>query len=107
VRRYLDAFAASFGLRSVVRFQSRVERAVPLWDGGSAWPRWQLTSRRCGVAVSGDEAVAAQEEVFDALVVCNGHFSEPRLPDIPGEPTSQKKNYPYRSTDEGGKRISI
>jgi cation diffusion facilitator CzcD-associated flavoprotein CzcO len=23
-------------------------------------------------------------QVFDAVVVCNGHFSEPNLPDIPG-----------------------
>jgi hypothetical protein len=23
-------------------------------------------------------------QVFDALVVCNGHYSEPNLPEVPG-----------------------
>lgn len=44
--------------------------------------RWQVTTTRAG---GGDSAAGYQTtRVFDALVVCNGHFSEPRLPDAAG-----------------------
>jgi cation diffusion facilitator CzcD-associated flavoprotein CzcO len=40
-----------------------------------------VTTRRR--VVDGFEEVV-EEEVFDAVVVCSGHFSEPRIADIPG-----------------------
>ncbi|KAK9908844.1 hypothetical protein WJX75_003644 [Coccomyxa subellipsoidea] len=45
------------------------------------WPRWQVTTvpneEQGSVSTSGGE-------VFDAVVVCNGHYSDPRRPEIPG-----------------------
>jgi hypothetical protein len=32
----------------------------------------------------GPDGVMMQHEAFDAVLVCNGHYSEPHLPDIPG-----------------------
>ena len=28
---------------------------------------------------------SAEEKVYDALVVCNGHYSQPRLPQVEGQ----------------------
>lgn len=43
--------------------------------------RWQVDSRSVDEAGGdgGDES-----EVFDGVVVCNGHFTEPRIAEIPG-----------------------
>ena len=60
VLEYLRRFADDTGVGDVVRFGHRVRRVVR--DGG-----WLVDGER-----------------FDAVAVCNGHFSEPRVPAIPG-----------------------
>ncbi|TVU13136.1 hypothetical protein EJB05_40668 [Eragrostis curvula] len=45
--------------------------------------RWLVRSVRIEPD-SGEEVAAVEEEVFDAVVVANGHYSQPRLPSIPG-----------------------
>ena len=61
---------------------------------GGAWgPRWEVVTK----PASDDETAAADHraaeaeanvtESFDALVVCNGHYSEPRAPSLPGAST--------------------
>jgi hypothetical protein len=54
--------------------------------------RWQVTiapahrgKSTAGAATRPDTADNQITSVFDALVVCNGHFSEPRLPDAAGD----------------------
>jgi thioredoxin reductase len=68
VREYLERFARDFGLLPRIRFDTQVvhvERA-----GG-----WRVES------VTGP---TLRRESFDAVAVCNGHYSEPRVPDLPG-----------------------
>ena len=100
VYAYLKAFSAAFGLDSLLRLNTRVVRALPVTEaqngaegknasrisgdgdgggGGSRQERWRVT---IAPAAGGS---GQSERTFDALVVCNGHFSEPRLPDAPGE----------------------
>ena len=68
VLKLLEDFAEEFGVVEVIRFKSEVV-GVQLKDG------------KFLVEVGGGTA----EEVFDALVVCNGHHTEPRVAnDIPG-----------------------
>ncbi|KAL6880331.1 hypothetical protein ACP4OV_011896 [Aristida adscensionis] len=89
---YLKDFFHAFGLADVVRLNTRVVRVAmappPSEDGGGgggggcSGVRWQVRSVR--VEPGSGEEVAVDEEVFDAVVVANGHYSQPRLPAIDG-----------------------
>lgn len=69
---YFNAYADRFGLRRCIRFRHDVTRVRPAGGG-----QWAVTWRE----PDGSE----QEQVFDHLLVCNGHHWDPRLPDYPGQ----------------------
>lgn len=71
VLRYLQNFAREFGVDQVVRLHTEVLN-VRLVESN----KWKVKSRKK------DDVV--EEETFDAVVVCNGHFSVPRLAQVPG-----------------------
>ncbi|UOZ06961.1 NAD(P)/FAD-dependent oxidoreductase [Amycolatopsis sp. WQ 127309] len=70
VQRYLADYAAASGLTGSLRLDTEIVRAVPGERG------WSLSWRGPG-ATSGTEP-------FDRLVVANGVFCEPDVPDYPG-----------------------
>ncbi|KAM3240037.1 hypothetical protein ACQJBY_053614 [Aegilops geniculata] len=77
---YLKDFCGAFGLMESVRLNTSVVR-VALAPGPTR--RWtvrsvDLSNGKC------DGAEEEEEEVFDAVVVANGHYSQPRLPSIEG-----------------------
>ncbi|XP_062187864.1 flavin-containing monooxygenase FMO GS-OX-like 8 [Phragmites australis] len=86
---YLKDFCHAFGLMDAVRLNTsvvRVSMALPPpppreGSGGGLDVRWNVRSVRVEPD-SGKEV--AVEEVFDAVVVANGHYSQPRLPSING-----------------------
>ncbi|KAG8092498.1 hypothetical protein GUJ93_ZPchr0012g19675 [Zizania palustris] len=89
VLRYLEEFASRFDLYGLVRFETEVVRVRR--DGDR---RWTVTSRKLGEKGKRDE-----EEVYDAVVVCNGHYTEPRIAHIPGVdawPGKQMHSHNYR-----------
>ena len=61
ILEYLERFSVDAGIRPHIRFGRRVERICPDADG------WRVDG-----------------EAFDAVAICNGHFSEPLVPDLPG-----------------------
>ena len=67
ILEYLHDYADAFGLREPIRFRTTVERAERLPGGG-----WRIALAGGG------------EELFDALVVCNGHHWDPLYPEFPG-----------------------
>lgn len=69
VLEYLNDYTTEFGLGELVRFGAEVTR-VGL-EGG----KWKVRSTACGEPL---------DEVYDAVVVCNGHYTEPRIAEIPG-----------------------
>lgn len=69
VQEYLEAYAAEFGVTAHLRLGTTVEAAVP--DGD----RWAVTTRTAGEPVT---------RTFDRVVVANGVFCEPVIPDYPG-----------------------
>jgi cation diffusion facilitator CzcD-associated flavoprotein CzcO len=71
VLMYLQDFAADFEIDDLVRFETEVVYAG-LGEGG----KWTVRSR----SVDSD----CVDEIYDAVVVCNGHYFQPRLPHIPG-----------------------
>ena len=92
VQKFLEHFAKEFGVSEVIRFNSEVVRVDFKNDGFVV--EWRTIE------------AGSKDEVFDAVVVCNGHHTEPRVADdIPGiEEWSRKQvhshNYrvpePYR-----------
>lgn len=72
VQAYLAAYADHFGVTPHVRFRTAVEHAGPRGEG------WMVRSRSLD-----DETTRA--ESFDFLAVCNGTFSAPFVPRVPGE----------------------
>jgi cation diffusion facilitator CzcD-associated flavoprotein CzcO len=71
VLRFLDRFADEFGIKELTRFDTRVIRVERGEEG------WMIESLS-----RGSELVT--REVFEAVVVCSGHNSSPRIAKIPG-----------------------
>lgn len=83
VLHYLTAFTQHKGLDSLIRFDTRVKSIQPPDTLSS---NWTLVTCR-------DET-----EYFDAIVIANGHYDQPRLPEISGIQSfsgtiSHSKNY--------------
>ncbi|XP_037426923.1 flavin-containing monooxygenase FMO GS-OX-like 4 isoform X1 [Triticum dicoccoides] len=98
VLRYLEAFARRFDLLGLVRLETEV---VSVRRGGDA--SWSVSYCSRKLAGAGSDLEEEQSEVFDAVVVCNGHFAEPRLADIAGIdgwPGKQLHSHSYRVPDQ-------
>jgi cation diffusion facilitator CzcD-associated flavoprotein CzcO len=74
VREYLAQYATHFGIDKVVRFHSTVSKVSKAKDG----QQWRVSVRSTDAV--GDEIM----ELFDYLVVCNGHYSKPYYVPIAG-----------------------
>mmetsp|Transcript_4098 Transcript_4098/g.11913 ORF Transcript_4098/g.11913 Transcript_4098/m.11913 type:complete len:259 (+) Transcript_4098:2345-3121(+) len=68
VHQYLQDFASFFGIDRFIEKDTLVEQAE-----ATSEDKWRLRVRPKGSEES-------EERVFDALVVCNGHFESPKLP---------------------------
>lgn len=92
---YFQGYADHFGVTGHVAFGAEVLSAVPL-----PGHRWQLD-----VLQHGD----ARREVFDALVVANGHHWKPRLPTYPGTFTGEfLHSHEYkRAAPFAGRRVLV
>ena len=93
VLEYLDRFAQDFALLPLIRFRTRVTNLGP---SGSGW--WVTTDRWPPAS-------------FDAVAICNGHYSKPRLPALPGRHQFQGHllhSHNYRQPDAFiGKRVAL
>lgn len=72
VVEYLKDYAAEYGVVELVRFGREV-RFVEMTRLG----KWVVKS-------GGKDGEEDEEEVYDAVVVCNGHYTVPRIAEIPG-----------------------
>ncbi|KAA8497487.1 Flavin-containing monooxygenase FMO GS-OX-like 4 [Porphyridium purpureum] len=80
VQHYLLDYAAAHDLMPLVRLNTAVQYAGPLPGG-----KWSL--RTVSTLETSADVAQAQIEEFDALVVCNGHYTVPKMPsdtEIPG-----------------------
>ncbi len=96
VRTYLERFANDFELTPHIQFDSRVDLLEPRGSG------WSLTAQRNGRTATFD---------FDAVAVCSGHFTVPRVPQLPGAdafPGHQSHSHNYRDPSRfAGKRVAL
>ncbi|XP_071701098.1 flavin-containing monooxygenase FMO GS-OX5-like [Rutidosis leptorrhynchoides] len=77
--RYLEDFADKFGVTKRIRFNSEVTR-VDVVGSNEFEVEWKTSKVGSNLGLS-----SSSSKVFDAVVVCNGHNSQPRVAmDIPG-----------------------
>ncbi|KAL3536992.1 hypothetical protein ACH5RR_000358 [Cinchona calisaya] len=69
---FLNNFARDFGILELVRLNCEVVRVELKNDD-----EWMVESRLNG-------GLNCSEEIFEAVVVCNGHNTQPRVADLPG-----------------------
>lgn len=81
---YISEIVKVTGIEDSIRYRTLVENATK--EGG----KWRVTARDL---TKNDEKGVPQD--FDALVVANGHYHAPRVPDIPGL-IEWKARYPTR-----------
>lgn len=89
VQKYLDAYMEFFDLKKDILFNTEVISTQ--YDKKKK--RWQVTyKKRTETETDSDGGGAAQNEdwqqqmkTFDLLIVCNGIFSEPKIPDFKGD----------------------
>lgn len=72
VLKFLNEFAKDFGITELIRFNTEVVRVR----------RVEYEEDRWVVELKTDELIS--EEVFDSVVVCNGHYTIPKVANIPG-----------------------
>ncbi|XWS49079.1 hypothetical protein CRYUN_Cryun13aG0132800 [Craigia yunnanensis] len=103
VLMYLKDFAREFGIEEMVRFQTEVVKVRILENG-----KWKVRSKKTSsfdnennddTDIINKSEVELDDEIYDAVVVCNGHFTEPRIAEIPGInlwPGKQMHSHNYR-----------
>eukprot|EP00798_Chlamydomonas_sp_ICE-L_P014527 gene14527-20558_t len=101
VRAYLDAYAAHFDLHGMIRLNTQVLHVDPINSaaGGhitvngavaaspgitSSGPRWRVVTSTLSPHDNARPSTTQAEELFDAVVVANGHYHEPNLPSVAG-----------------------
>ncbi|GMY30066.1 flavin-containing monooxygenase FMO GS-OX-like 4 isoform X1 [Fagus crenata] len=94
VLMYLQDFTREFEIDELVRFETEIVR-VRLVES----LKWEIKSKTSGK----DETIGhVVDEIFDAVVVCSGHYTQPRIAQIPGInewPGKQMHSHNYRVPD--------
>ncbi|XP_078592483.1 dimethylaniline monooxygenase [N-oxide-forming] 2-like [Branchiostoma floridae x Branchiostoma japonicum] len=77
VYTYLQDYAQHFDLKKHIRFGTQVRRIEKTEDFDETG-RWDVRTVQTG------HSDVEQKEIFDAIMVCNGVFARPYVPDVPG-----------------------
>lgn len=118
VLRYMEAFTAHFELAQYIRFNTCVSRVEPLeenaitingsdgdiYNDNKGWRRWNVSYKPAVVTSpsTNSNSTTEEKEQFDAVVVCNGHFTEAAYPNFPGQDTftgQQLHSHNYRTSE--------
>ncbi|XP_074280003.1 flavin-containing monooxygenase FMO GS-OX-like 3 [Silene latifolia] len=95
VLAFLNDFATQQGIIELIRFNSEVIRVERVGDRVDKWVvEWRVKEE--------GKRAKLEEEVFEAVVVCNGHCTVPRVADVPGIekwPGKQIHSHNYRVPD--------
>lgn len=110
VQRYLSKYTDTYDLRALISFGRKVTKLEPVRnakDGeGFQGTAWELEHE----AASGGSR-EGQRELFDVVMVCNGHYSEPWSPALEGAdtwPGTTSHSHNYRNAAVfAGKRVVV
>lgn len=70
---FLDSYATNFQVKEHIRFQHYVIRVRPVGKS-----QWEVISRDL-------PSDRISTELFDAIMVCNGHYNTPLMPTMEGQ----------------------
>ncbi|KAG4173741.1 hypothetical protein ERO13_A11G079100v2 [Gossypium hirsutum] len=101
VLKFLEDFARDFRLMELIRFGHEVVR-VELTD--EARHKWVVESRTRET----ESRWESKEEVFEAVVICNGKHTEPKIVEFPGRdawPGLQMHSHSYRTPEQFENKI--
>lgn len=76
IRGWVESIYSRHGYQKLVELETTVELAEKVGD------KWVLTLRK--ETPPGPEENSWWQENFDALIVANGHYSVPNIPQVPG-----------------------
>ncbi|XP_075888161.1 uncharacterized protein LOC142892028 isoform X2 [Nelusetta ayraudi] len=76
VQKYLEQYCLAHHIRPHIKFSTVVENVTPVVEEAEGRKVWEV--------VSSDPLNRQKRELFDAVFVCSGHYSDPHIPDIPG-----------------------
>ena len=79
VMKYLHLYAQSFDLNKFIRYRTKVvdlEQATDFEESG----KWEVIFQE----LSSENPEEVKKEVYDAVMLCVGHHSEPSWPSFPG-----------------------
>ncbi|PIA50149.1 hypothetical protein AQUCO_01300706v1 [Aquilegia coerulea] len=102
---YLEDFVNEFKLSELIRFETEVIHVGLLKEEEEEKGNWVVRSRRKNRNVEDDEI-----EVYNAVVVCNGHYTVPRVAEFPGSdvwPGEQIHSHNYRVPDPFSKKVVV
>ncbi|KAJ6714633.1 DIMETHYLANILINE MONOOXYGENASE [Salix viminalis] len=106
---YLQDFASEFGIEEIVRFDTEVVHVGPVKDNIGKWIVRSKRKIRDDVREVGF-GFDVDEEIYDAVVICNGHYTEPRIAQIPGIsswPGKQMHSHNYRTPEGFQDQVAI
>ncbi|KAH8658618.1 hypothetical protein BGZ60DRAFT_334024, partial [Tricladium varicosporioides] len=76
---YLRQFSELSGVSNLVKCNTSVQRVEKAAEG-----KWKVSVDELDLTLDPEIRLKSYEEIFDAVVVCNGHFSKPYVPRICG-----------------------
>ena len=115
VNSYLEDFARDHELMQHIKFETKVTSIEPVQSEEDSL-KWRVSSiasssRERSTRIPGDDV---EVDVYDNVVICNGHYSKPFTPTIPGIETYGGRSihsidYDSDTTLEqyGGKRVLL
>lgn len=77
VETYLKTYAKHFDIEQYIHFQTEVTMIKPVASANQKLTTWEVTTRNI-------RTDAFKRYEFDGIMVCNGHYSVPNCPSIPG-----------------------
>ncbi|MBA0589553.1 hypothetical protein Gorai_018293 [Gossypium raimondii] len=103
VLKFLEDFVRDFRLMELIRFGHEVVR-VELTD--EARHKWVVESRTRET----ESRWESKEELFEAVVICNGKHTEPKIAEFPGRdawPGLQMHSHSYRTPEQFENKIVV
>ncbi|KAK8711183.1 hypothetical protein V6N13_146474 [Hibiscus sabdariffa] len=103
VLRFIEDFARNFGLLELIRFGHEVVRVERVDEASREW----IIESRTQETKSSWELKA---ELFEAVVICNGNTTEPRIATFPGRdtwPGLQMHSHNYRTPEQFKNKIVV
>lgn len=91
VLKFYQSYAEYFDLKKLINFEHHVERVRPLLDA-----KWEIIVQ--------DVATSKYKNfIFDAVLICNGHYSAPNMPRFEGQEMFKGKqihSHDYRKAED-------